>query len=268
MMSHQALEQLQRADLFHPRAFIWIAVDRKVGPTRQFKRTRVHFPSAYRSIPDSILYLICVNANTARMCAACLPLLLAHQLVAKRPAFSSNFPKPPARSCSQPRAMDEDLDATAGLASLASSGLATVPSGKGNPCAALKTAAPPKKKKKKKKKLTFAERAVQSTKRKDRRHAVDARDEAMTVAALTAAAQQEDTNARVAAATSEALLYLGLNPGHHGLVNTVVAAASTGSSEFPRIVLPESPHVSATHSIPGFHVYLQRSRLSGNACRR
>ena len=52
-------------------------------------------------------------------------------------------------------------------------------------------------------------------------------------AAAAAATQQEVTNARVAAATREALYMLGLNPSHHGLVNAIVAAASTGSSRVP-----------------------------------
>ncbi|KAE8818554.1 DNA repair protein rhp54 [Hordeum vulgare] len=85
-------------------------------------------------------------------------------------------------------------------------------------------------------------------KRKDRRHATDARDEAIA----TAAAQQQVTNARVAVATREALCMLGLNPSQHDIINVVVATAvSTGSSAFPRVVLP------------GFHVYPQASRLSG-----
>ena len=60
----------------------------------------------------------------------------------------------------------------------------------------------------------------------------------------------------------EALLYLGLNPGHHGLVSTATAAASTGSLAFPRLVLPESPHAPAALPIPSFHVYSQVSRFS------
>ena len=53
--------------------------------------------------------------------------------------------------------------------------------------------------------------------------------------------KQEATNARVALATREALILLGLNPGQHGLVNAAVHAVSTGSSAFPRMMLPESP---------------------------
>lgn len=121
--------------------------------------------------------------------------------------------------------MDDEptLDAAAGLASLASSSLAA--SAKGKPQAPRKaaTAAPPKKKQ-----LTPEQRAVQSAKRKDRRHAQDRKLEA--AAALSAAAQQEKTNARVASATRQALLYLGLDPGQHGLVGAVMAAASTSSS--------------------------------------
>src|SRR3954464_15264769 len=56
---------------------------------------------------------------------------------------------------------------------------------------------------------------------------------------------------------------LGLNPSQHGLVNATVAAASTGSSAFPRMVLPDSPRASACTPMPGFHVYPQASRLSG-----
>ncbi|KAE8776040.1 hypothetical protein D1007_51373 [Hordeum vulgare] len=44
-------------------------------------------------------------------------------------------------------AMDDDLDAAAGLASLASSGMMTAPSDKGKPRATRKTAAAPKPKK-------------------------------------------------------------------------------------------------------------------------
>ncbi|XBH65892.1 hypothetical protein VPH35_119386 [Triticum aestivum] len=83
---------------------------------------------------------------------------------------------------------DLDLDATAGLTSLASSGMMTTPSGKGKP-----------------------------------------------PVAAAAAAQQEVTNARVAAATREALYMLGLNSRQHGLVNAAVAAANTGSSAFPQM---------------------------------
>ncbi|XBH64862.1 hypothetical protein VPH35_118551 [Triticum aestivum] len=74
---------------------------------------------------------------------------------------------------------------------------------------------------------------------------------------------QEVTNARVAAATRDALYMLGLNPSQHGPVQAAVAAASTGSSVFPRMVLPVSPRASACNSIPAFHVYPHASRLSG-----
>ncbi|XBH71874.1 hypothetical protein VPH35_099271 [Triticum aestivum] len=56
---------------------------------------------------------------------------------------------------------------------------------------------------------------------------------------------------------------LGLNPGQHGLLNAAVAAASTGSSAFPRMMLPDSPRASACNPVPGFHVYPQASCLSG-----
>ena len=59
------------------------------------------------------------------------------------------------------------------------------------------------------------------------------------------------------------LYMLGLNPSQHGLVQAAVAAASTGSSAFPRMVLPVSPRASACNPMPGFHVYPQASRLSG-----
>ncbi|KAE8821748.1 Phospholipid-transporting ATPase 1 [Hordeum vulgare] len=64
--------------------------------------------------------------------------------------------------------------------------------------------------KKKKKELTHEYRAVESAKRKGRTHAHDARGEAAAFAAITATAQQEDTNEWVKAATREALLYLGV----------------------------------------------------------
>ncbi|SPT19929.1 unnamed protein product [Triticum aestivum] len=147
-------------------------------------------------------------------------------------------------------AIDLDFDAVAGLASLASSG-AVAPSRKGNPRAPRKTAAATKPKKA----LTPEHRARESAKRKGRRHAADARDEA--------AAPQEFTNTRVAAATREALYMLGVNPNQHSLVQAAVAVASTGSSAFPRMVLPDSPRASACNPIPGFHVYSQASRLSG-----
>ncbi|XBH92293.1 hypothetical protein VPH35_083450 [Triticum aestivum] len=101
-------------------------------------------------------------------------------------------------------AIDLDLDAAAGLASLASSG-AVAPSRKGKPRAPRKTAAATKPKKA----LTPEQRARESAKRKGRRHAADARDEAAAQAATAAAAQQEFTNARVAAVTREALYMLG-----------------------------------------------------------
>ncbi|XBJ20193.1 hypothetical protein VPH35_011054 [Triticum aestivum] len=56
---------------------------------------------------------------------------------------------------------------------------------------------------------------------------------------------------------------LGVNPSQHSLVQAAVAAASTDSSMFPRMVLPESPRASARNPVPGFHVYPQASRLFG-----
>ena len=83
--------------------------------------------------------------------------------------------------------------------------MTTAPSGKGKPRVPRKTAAAPKPKKA----LTPEQRARESAKRKGRRHAADARDEA---AAQAAATQQEFTNACVAATTREALYMLGVNP--------------------------------------------------------
>ncbi|KAE8815215.1 Lectin-domain containing receptor kinase A4.3 [Hordeum vulgare] len=129
---------------------------------------------------------------------------------------------------------DLDLDAATGLASLALSG-------KGKPPAPRKAAAP-----KPEKVLTPEQRAKELAKRKDRRHAADAGDEA------------------IAAATREALCMLGLNPSQHGLVNAAVATAvSTGSSVFPRMVLSNLPDASSCNPVPGFHVYPQASLLSG-----
>ncbi|XBI38978.1 hypothetical protein VPH35_123857 [Triticum aestivum] len=155
-------------------------------------------------------------------------------------------------------AIDLDLDAAAGLASLASSG-AVAPSGKGKPRAPRKTVAATKPKKA----LTPEQRARESAKRKGRRHAADTRDEAAAQAATIAATQQEFTNARVAAATREALYMLGVNPSQHSLIQAAVAAASTGSSAFPRMVMPDSPRASACNPVPGFHFYTQASHLSG-----
>ncbi|KAE8813998.1 hypothetical protein D1007_08634 [Hordeum vulgare] len=144
--------------------------------------------------------------------------------------------------------MDGDLDAAAGLASLASSN-------KGKPHASWKAVAP-----KPKKVLTLEQRAKESAKRKDRRHAAGARDEVIAAAVP----QQQVTNARVAAATREVLCMLGLNRSQHDLINAVVAAAvSTGSSAFPRTLLPDSPGALVCNPVPGFHVYPQASRLSG-----
>ncbi|KAE8777007.1 hypothetical protein D1007_50256 [Hordeum vulgare] len=131
--------------------------------------------------------------------------------------------------------MNDDLDAAAGLASRASSGITIAPSRKGKPRAPCRTATAPKKKKER----TPEERTRESANRKGRRHAADARDEVAATAAIAAVAQREDTVARITAATREALLYLGLNSRQHGLVNTAVATTSTGSSPFPRMVLPQ-----------------------------
>ncbi|SPT17049.1 unnamed protein product [Triticum aestivum] len=56
---------------------------------------------------------------------------------------------------------------------------------------------------------------------------------------------------------------LGVNPSQHSVLQAAVATASTGSSAFPRMVLPDSPRASACNPVPGFHVYPQASRLSG-----
>ncbi|KAE8816284.1 putative serine/threonine-protein kinase [Hordeum vulgare] len=159
--------------------------------------------------------------------------------------------------------MDDDFDVFVGLAP--SSGITIAPSLKGKPRTLRKTVTVSKKKE-----LTPEELARESAKRKGRM--ANARDEAMTVAAIAVVTQQEDNAARVAAATREALLYLGLNPSRHGLVKAVVVVASIGSYAFPWMVLPESPRASTTHPIPRFHVYPQASCLSGafrgNVCRR
>ncbi|KAE8788084.1 DNA repair protein rhp54 [Hordeum vulgare] len=89
--------------------------------------------------------------------------------------------------------MDDDLE----VAAIASMSLFVVEAE-----ARGKAAAPPKKKKKE---LTPEEQAMELAKTKGWRHAQDARGEA----AAAAAAQQKDTNARVKAATREALLFLG-----------------------------------------------------------
>ncbi|XBI18323.1 hypothetical protein VPH35_060129 [Triticum aestivum] len=148
---------------------------------------------------------------------------------------------------------DLDLDAAAGLASLASSGMTTAPPVKAMlaPRAPCKTAAAPKPKKA----LTPEQRARESAKRNGRRHAADARDEAVAVAAVAAAVQQEVTNARVAAATREELYMLGLNPSQHGPVNTAMAAAAnTSSSAFPRMgVLARRDRGGAFHACARAH---------------
>ncbi|KAE8795190.1 putative serine/threonine-protein kinase [Hordeum vulgare] len=150
--------------------------------------------------------------------------------------------------------MDDDLEAAAAIAFMAST------EARGKACASRKAAAPPKKKKE----LMPEERTMESTKRKGRRHVQDARDEADVAVAITAATQQEDTNARVKAARREALLYLGVNPSQHGLVNAAVATAATSMSSlgYPRMMLPESPCAPCEQPIPGFHVYPQGIRFS------
>ncbi|KAE8773727.1 DNA repair protein rhp54 [Hordeum vulgare] len=106
---------------------------------------------------------------------------------------------------------------------------------------------------------------MESAKRKGLRHAQDASGKATAAAAIAVAAQQEDTNAWVKATTREALFYLGVNPSQHRLVNAavVVAAASTGSSTYPQMMPLESSRMSSMLPIPGFHVYPQGSRFSG-----
>lgn len=96
---------------------------------------------------------------------------------------------------------------------------------------------------------------MESAKRKGQGHAQDGRGEAAAVAAIASAVQQEDTNARVKAT----LLYLGVNPSQDGLVNAAVdaATASTGSSAYPWMMLPESLRASCTQQLPGFRVYPQ-----------
>ena len=98
--------------------------------------------------------------------------------------------------------MDDDaltLNAFASLSSLASSDLITsVASAKGEPHAPRKTVAAQEEKVD----ARGAGRAV--SEEEGPRHAHDARDEVVVVAALFATAQQEKTNARVAAATRKA----------------------------------------------------------------
>ncbi|KAE8794450.1 hypothetical protein D1007_30755 [Hordeum vulgare] len=121
--------------------------------------------------------------------------------------------------------MEDDLEAAAAIASLASSGTADEARGKSR--APRKAVTPSKKKKE----LTSKERAIESAKRKGRSHVRDARDEEVAAVGIAAVAQQEDTNARVKAEMREALLYLGINPSQHGLVVVVaVDAASTSLS--------------------------------------
>ncbi|KAE8818691.1 Lectin-domain containing receptor kinase A4.3 [Hordeum vulgare] len=121
-------------------------------------------------------------------------------------------------------------------------------------------ARPPRHPRGRKRELTPEERVVESAKRKGRRHAQDARGEAAIAVAIAAVAQQEDTNARVKAT----LLCLGVNPNQQGLVNAaiVAAAVNTGSSTYPRMMMPESPRASCTQPIPGFRVYTQGNRFS------
>ncbi|KAE8770371.1 DNA repair protein rhp54 [Hordeum vulgare] len=141
---------------------------------------------------------------------------------------------------------------------LASFGMTTALAGKGKPRAPRKITAAPKLKKT----LMPKQRARESAKRRGRTHVTDTSDEAIAAATVTAAAKQEVTNACVTGATREALYMRGLNHSQHGLVNAVVAAVTTGSSAFPRMVLPDSPRASACTQMPGFHVYPQASRLS------
>ncbi|XBI35029.1 hypothetical protein VPH35_120765 [Triticum aestivum] len=56
---------------------------------------------------------------------------------------------------------------------------------------------------------------------------------------------------------------LGVNPSQHNVLQAAVVVTSTGSSAFPRMVLPDSPRPSVCNPVPGFHVYPQASRLSG-----
>ncbi|KAE8798357.1 hypothetical protein D1007_26451 [Hordeum vulgare] len=93
----------------------------------------------------------------------------------------------------------------------------------------------------------------------------DARDEAIAADAVAAAVQQEVANARVAEAMREALYMLGLNLSQHDLINAVVAAATTGSSVFPRMVLPDSPRASACTRCPTFTSTHRPPASSGSA---
>ncbi|XBI19369.1 hypothetical protein VPH35_060905 [Triticum aestivum] len=203
-----------------------------------------------RPIPGPILSRICVGADTRRTRArAPTPLpgpAGRWQPPTFPPIFSKNAParacpRPPTShgGCHRPRPRRRCRPRLPRLVRRRR------PSGKGKPRAPRKTAAATK------------------AKRKGRRHAADARDEAAAQAAAVAAAQQEFTNARVAAATREALYMLGVNPSQHNILQAAIAAASTGSSAFPQMVLPDSPRASACNPVPGFHVYPQASRLPG-----
>ncbi|KAE8814635.1 DNA repair protein rhp54 [Hordeum vulgare] len=126
---------------------------------------------------------------------------------------------------------------------------------KGKPRAARKTATPTKKKE-----LTHEQRA----KRKEQRHAHERKLEDESVTALTTAAQPEEIIARIVAALREALIYVGLNLGQHGLATAAsVVVDSTSSSAFPRVPLQDSPRTSTMPLILGFHTYPQASCLCG-----
>ena len=146
--------------------------------------------------------------------------------------------------------MDDDLDAAAGLASLA---FADPVSGKGHD--ARKPAAAKKKKAPLTDEQRDAQRAVQSAKRKKRRHEQEARTESAAASVLTMAAERESAAAHqnhlVREAMRQALVLLGLNPGQHSTLAAAVAAASTGSSPL-RPPIPDSPRIS---TVPHAHAY-------------
>ncbi|KAE8802123.1 DNA repair protein rhp54 [Hordeum vulgare] len=147
----------------------------------------------------------------------------------KAATISLHFPQnPPTRVRFRSLAMDDDLDAASASPPSPRPASRPRPLAKASP--APPAISPPALEETK---LTPEERARESAKRKGWRHA---RGEAAAAVAIVVITQHEDVVVRVASAMREALLYLGLNPGQHGLVNTTVVTTSTGSFVFPRMV--------------------------------
>ncbi|KAE8800868.1 putative serine/threonine-protein kinase [Hordeum vulgare] len=146
------------------------------------------------------------------------------------------------------------LAALARLASLASFDLTSLVAKKRKPRAPCKTLTATTKKP-----FTPEEWNVQSMERREQRHAMERKLEE----AKAATTQQEEINARVTTAMRHILIYIGLNPSQDRLT-TIVDATSTGSSAFPRALLPESPRTSTAPAMVGFHHhYPHASRFSG-----